>query len=152
MNNSVPTAPMSAQPAGTKPPRMRKAAAILRAMAWFLATAAVLALAFIILAAFIPELGGGRVVFGDGLDIPLSEVTHRGVLATLSVWLVLTVALVIAGAALVFALVVSLVAVVGSVVLVALALIVPALILLAPVALLAWAIYFFARPQVGTAG
>lgn len=139
-----PPARVAAPP--TRSERLKRGlASLLRGFAWFLAMTAVLALSILIVVAFFPDLGAGRVVLGNEFDVPLSEVTQHGILATLGVWLVLTLVLVIAGLAILFALVVTVVAVVLSLFVTALALIVPGLLLLAPVALIAWAAYAVGR-------
>jgi hypothetical protein len=137
--------PHAAMPATGTQRLKRMLGNTLRGLAWFLATAAILALAFLILAAFVPEWGVGRVVLGGEFDVPLSQVTQHGILTTLSVWAVLTLVLVISGIAVLFALVVSVIAFVLSLLVTALALIVPGLILLAPVALIAWVAYVAGR-------
>jgi hypothetical protein len=119
---------------------------IAKASLIFVGISAIVAMAIIVIAHFVPGFSGS-VTMGDEFSMPINSVIGEGVAVTLLVWLVMTLAFALAGVAVVISLVFAFLATALALAATLVLMIFSLALVIAPLALPIWFIYWIGHQR-----
>jgi hypothetical protein len=112
----------------------------------FVGIAAVVAMAILVVAHFVPGFSGS-ITMGDDFNMPIGSVLDKGVAVTLLVWLVMTFAFAIAGIAVIVSLAFAFLATVLALAATIVMMVFSLALMIAPLALPIWFVYWIGHKR-----